>query len=58
MRESQNLSRKELANKAGVSPSTLVKLELDTTTPSAYTLFRLAQALGVDELALIKIFYN
>lgn len=56
LRESKGLSRHELSTRAGVSHSTIVKIELEETTPTAFTIYKLAKALGVEELDLIKIF--
>lgn len=56
LRESKGLTRKELSQKANISVSTLVKIELEENKPTSFTLYKLAQALEIGELELIKIF--
>lgn len=56
IRESKGLTRKELSQKANISVSTLVKIELEENKPTSFTLYKLAQALEIGELELIKIF--
>lgn len=56
LRENKNYTRQELSQKAHLSVSTLTKLELDETTPTSFTIFKLANALEIDEIDLIKIF--
>lgn len=56
LRENKHISRKELAKNSGLSLQTIIKIELDYTKPSAYTIFKLSSALGVEELELVKIF--
>lgn len=56
LRESKNYTRQELSQKAHLSVSTLTKLELDETTPTSFTIFKLANALEINEIDLIKIF--
>ena len=46
------LTQEELAEKAGVSPSTIVKIERDQTMPHFRTIRKLAHALDVDPTSL------
>ena len=48
MRLSQALSQRDLAQKAGVAPKTIVDLELGRQEPRLRTMRRLAEALGVN----------
>lgn len=50
LRESQKMSQKELAEKAGIAPSYLNKIEKGLRMPSDEILFRLADVLVADEL--------
>jgi transcriptional regulator with XRE-family HTH domain len=47
------LTQEELAKKAGVSPSTIVNIERDQTTPHFRTIRKLAEALDVDPTSLL-----
>jgi transcriptional regulator with XRE-family HTH domain len=47
------LTQEELAEKAGVSPSTIVNIERDQTVPHFRTIRKLAQALDVDPTSLL-----
>jgi transcriptional regulator with XRE-family HTH domain len=46
------LTQEELAEKAGVSPSTIVNIERDQTVPHFRTIRKLAHALDVDPTSL------
>ena len=48
IRLSQALSQRDLAQKAGVAPKTIVDLELGRQEPRLRTIRRLAEALGVE----------
>lgn len=56
LRQSKKLTRYDLSVISGVSESTIANIELEYTKPSAFTLFRLAQALEVSEFTLIEMF--
>lgn len=47
------LTQEELAEKAGVSPSTIVTIERDQTMPHFRTIRKLAHALDVDPTSLL-----
>jgi DNA-binding XRE family transcriptional regulator len=47
------LTQEELAEKAGVSPSTIVNIERDQTVPHFRTIRKLAHALDVDPTSLL-----
>jgi len=47
------LTQEELAEKAGVSPSTIVNIEREQTVPHFRTIRKLAQALDVDPTSLL-----
>jgi len=47
IRERRYLSQRALADKAGVSPDTIVKLEQDRVEPRPSTILKLADALDV-----------
>ena len=47
------LTQEELAEKAGVSPSTIVNIERDQTVPHFRTIRKLAGALDVDPTSLL-----
>ena len=49
-RELRGWSTYTLAEKAGVSQSTVFRIETGERKPSAYTLVKIANALGLDEL--------
>jgi len=54
VRDVRLLSQRELAEKAGLSPTTILKLEADRVAePHPRTIRKLAQALDVDPTALI-----
>jgi transcriptional regulator with XRE-family HTH domain len=48
IRLSQALSQRDLAQKAGVAPKTIVDLELGRQEPQLRTIRRVAEALGVE----------
>jgi transcriptional regulator with XRE-family HTH domain len=52
-RQRKLLSQRELAEKAGVSETTIVKLEMGATRPQPRTLRKIAEALGlgIEEMA-------
>jgi len=47
------LTQEELAEKAGVSPSTIVNIERDQTVPHFRTIRKLAESLDVDPTSLL-----
>jgi transcriptional regulator with XRE-family HTH domain len=47
LRQRKLLSQRELAEKAGVSETTIVKLEMGATKPQPRTLRKIAEALGI-----------
>ena len=53
VRESQFLTQRELAAKANVGLSTIVRLEKGQQEPTFQTIKRLANALGIDPSALV-----
>lgn len=53
IRESQFLTQRELAAKAGVGLSTIVRLEKGQQSPTFQTIKRLATALGIDPSELV-----
>jgi transcriptional regulator with XRE-family HTH domain len=48
----QTLSQRDLAQKAGVAPKTIVDLELGRQEPRLRTIRRIAEALGVEPLKI------
>ena len=52
-RVSAGLSRAELAERTGMADSTLAKLERGESKPRLDTVYRLAEALGISEWALV-----
>jgi transcriptional regulator with XRE-family HTH domain len=52
LREEQYLSQRELAKAAGVSPTTIFKLEANQADPQPRTIRKLAKALGVSPVQL------
>ncbi len=48
------LTQEELAEKAGVSPSTIVNIERDQAEPHFRTIRKLAEALDVDPTSLLE----
>jgi transcriptional regulator with XRE-family HTH domain len=54
LREAMPMSQRELAEKARVSPKTILDIELNRTRPHARTVRRLAEALGMEPSALIE----
>lgn len=54
LRIEQALTQEELANKAGVAPNTVARLERNETEPHMSTLRKLANALDVAPAALVK----
>ena len=54
MRESQYLSQRDLAKKAGVGEATIVRLEQEKHQPTFQTIRRLAAALGVEPSELVE----
>ena len=53
LRVEQALTQEELANKAGVAPNTVARLERNETEPHMTTLRKLASALEVDPAILL-----
>lgn len=56
IREKKHLTRYDLSQISGVSESTIAKIELESNKPSAFTLFRLANALEIEEYQIVKLF--
>jgi transcriptional regulator with XRE-family HTH domain len=55
VRDRRLLSQRELAEKAGLSPTTILKLEDDRVQePHPRTIRKLAEALGVDPAELVE----
>ena len=54
MREAKFLSHRELATRAGVSPTTVLNLEAGKAEPQRRTVRKLARALEVDPAELVK----
>ena len=54
LRTEQALTQEELANKAGVAPNTVARLERNETEPHMSTLRKLAAALDVAPAGLVK----
>ena len=54
IRESQFLTQRELAAKAGVGIATIVRLEKGQQTPTFRTIKRLAAALGISPSELVE----
>lgn len=53
-RHAQELTREQLAARAGVTHSTVYRIERGTNRPNLDTLFKLAGALGVDPKWLLS----
>jgi transcriptional regulator with XRE-family HTH domain len=53
-RAKAGLTQAELANRAGLDEATIAALEQGQYKPESYELTRLAEALGVDELELLR----
>jgi len=53
IREKQKLSQEELGEKAGLHRTYIGYIEVGRYTPSVYTLFRIANALGVELKELV-----
>jgi transcriptional regulator with XRE-family HTH domain len=54
LRIEQALTQEELANKAGMAPNTVARLERNETEPHMSTLRKLANALDVAPARLVK----
>ena len=54
LREARFLSHRELAKRAGVSPTTVLNLEAGKAEPQRRTIRKLAQALEVDPAELVE----
>jgi transcriptional regulator with XRE-family HTH domain len=54
LRIEQALTQEELANRAGVAPNTVARLERNETEPHMSTVRKLANALHVGPAALVK----
>jgi transcriptional regulator with XRE-family HTH domain len=54
-RAARGWSQAELAERAGVSPSTIALAETGSTKTSARTLYRIAEALEIDPLVLLRL---
>ena len=53
LRDEKFLSQRELARAAGVSPTTVFKLEANQAEPHPRTIRKLAEALGVEPSKLV-----
>lgn len=54
LRTLRALTQVELAQRAGVTPATVVRVERNQAEPHMSTLRKLAEALGVDPAELVK----
>ena len=54
IREKRFLSHRELAQRAGVSPTTVLNLEKEQTESQRRTVRKIAAALGVEPAELVK----
>lgn len=54
LRENAGYSQRELAELADVAPATIVRAELGQRTPRGLTARKLAKALGVEPVVLIR----
>jgi transcriptional regulator with XRE-family HTH domain len=54
-RAARDWSQTELAERAGVSPSTVALAETGGTKTSPRTLYRIARALGLDPIDLLRL---
>jgi ribosome-binding protein aMBF1 (putative translation factor) len=54
-RAARDWSQAELAERAGVSPSTVALAETGGTKTSPRTLYRIARALGLDPIELLRL---
>lgn len=54
LRIEQALTQEELANKAGVAPNTVARLERNETEPHMSSARKLANALGVEPRQIMK----
>jgi transcriptional regulator with XRE-family HTH domain len=54
LREERFLSHRELAQRAGVSPTTVLNLERGQAEPQRRTVRKIAAALGVEPTELVK----
>ena len=54
LREARFLSHRDLARKAGVSPTTILNLEAERVEAQRRTIRKLAQALEVDPAELVE----
>ena len=54
LRIEQALTQEELANKAGVAPNTVARLERNETEPHMSSARKLANALGVEPQQIMK----
>ena len=53
-RTKAGMTQAELASRAGIDEATIAALELGQYRPESHELSRLAEALGVDELELLR----
>jgi len=58
LRSEAELTRKELAERAGISYSYLTEIESEKKKPSGETLYKIAQALGIRSSELFEILEN
>lgn len=54
IREERFLSHRELAQRAGISPTTVLNLEKEQAEPQRRTIRKIANALGVEPAELVK----
>ena len=54
LRDEKFLSQRELARAAGISPTTVFKLEANQAEPHPRTIRKLAEALGVEPSKLVN----
>lgn len=54
LREDQGWSQRELAERAGVAPATIARTEQGRVKPRGITARKLAKALGVEPVVLIR----
>ena len=54
LRDEKFLSQRELARAAGISPTTVFKLEANQAEPHPRTIRKLAEALGVEPFKLVN----
>ena len=53
-RIAQTMTQEQLAHKAGISPTALVRIERNESDPHVSTIRKLADALGIDARELVE----